>query len=391
MQRDSFAALNKEAATALADARTMRSTLHTNAVRAGDAPVAGESVSAMAEAGLFGVMSPRDVGGLELPIDDVIEVFEEVSRADGSTGWCLMAGASAAAYFGSYGGDAFVAEAFAGGVPLVAGQFAPNGVGVREEGGYRVTGNYSFGSGVDYANWVGAGFIVQPEEGSEEPAEYLFGVVPKAEAALRGNWDVLGLQSTASYDYVLDDAFSPAGASFLFGAPVRRRGGPVYELGVMALTAAGHAGWALGVMRRSIDELIEIAQTKVRMGAGSFLKDSDRFLFTLGQLESRYRASRAWVMQAFGEAETNVVASGKVDPRDSTCVRQATVHATTEAVAVIHEAYLMAGTTSLRESALQRCFRDIHAGSQHFFASPASTLEFAGDQMEQAGPTALES
>jgi alkylation response protein AidB-like acyl-CoA dehydrogenase len=60
-------------------------------------------------------------------------------------------------------------------------------------------------------------------------------------------------------------------------------------------------------------------------------------------------------------------------------VRQATVHVTQEGAAVTRDAYLLAGTTALRDGPLQRCFRDIHAGSQHFFASPASTLDMARD------------
>ena len=108
---------------------------------------------------------------------------------------------------------------------------------------------------------MGAGFLVHPPEGSDEPAKYLFGVVPKDEVELRGNWDVLGLGATASWDYGLKDAFIPENATFLFAAPTRRRGGPVYELGVVAQTAAGHAGFAIGVARRAIDELATYLDT----------------------------------------------------------------------------------------------------------------------------------
>ena len=70
--------------------------------------------------------------------------------------------------------------------------------------------------------------------------------------------------------------------------------------------------------------------------------------------------------------------------------RQATVHVTQEAADIVRQAYLLAGTSALREGPLQRCFRDIHAGSQHFFASPASTLDFARDLMAAAPESALD-
>jgi alkylation response protein AidB-like acyl-CoA dehydrogenase len=374
----------------LAAARELRSTIDANAVKAAGSPVPPETVDALRKVGLFGAMTPRELGGAELSLVDAIDVFAEVARADGSAGWCLMAGASAAAYFGAYCESEFVDELFAAGVPLVAGQFAPNGTGVPEDGGYRISGSYQFGSGIHYAEWVGAGFLVHPPEGSDAPARYLFGVVPKNMVELRGNWDVLGLDATASFDYAIQDAWVPEGATFLFAAPTRRRGGPVYELGVIAQTAAGHAGFAMGVTRRALDELAAIARTKVRVGAGSFLKDDERFLHALGTLESRYLSSCAWVRETFEAIERTAVETSRLDPRENNAVRQATVHVTQEGADIVRQAYLLAGTTALRDGPLQRCFRDIHAGSQHFFASPASTLDYARDRMAAAPESALD-
>ncbi len=371
-------------------ARDLRASIDANARKAGDAPVPTETVNAMREAGLFGVMAPREVGGAELPILEFIDVFAEVARADGSAGWCLMAGASCIAYFGSYAEEEFVSRMFASGMPLAAGQFAPNGSATVDGAGFRLTGNYQFGSGIDYADWVGAGFLVQPPEGSSDGAEYRFSVVPKDEVELIGNWDVLGLRSTASLDYRIQDVFVPKNATFLFAAPTRRRGGPLYELGVIALTATGHAGFAIGVARRALDELTAIAKTKIRMGSGSFLKDSERFLHSLGTLESRFHSAHAWVRESFSQLEANVIATGKIDPVLNNVVRQATVHVTREAADIVREGYLLAGTSALRDGPLQRCFRDIHAASQHFFASPASTLDMARDRMASAPDNALD-
>lgn len=375
---------------AIAAARELRSTLDANAEKTGSGPVPPESVQALRDAGLFGVMAPRELGGGELPLVDCLDVFAEVARADGSAGWCLMASASAAAYFGAYAGDACVEELFSHGVPLVAGQFAPNGTGTPERDGFRVTGSYQFGSGLHYAEWVGAGFLVPPAEGADEPARYLFGLVPRDQVEMRGNWNVLGLGATASWDYALDAAFVPADATFLFAAPTRRRGGPVYELGVIAQTAVGHAGFALGVVRRALDELRSLARTKVRMGASAFLVDDERFLCALAVLESRFHSACAWTRDAFARLEHAVRETGRVDLALHHEARQATVFVTQEAADVVRQAYLLSGTSGLRDGALQRCFRDIHAGSQHFFASPASTLEYARDLMARTPESALD-
>jgi len=365
----------------LSIARDLRSSIDALAADAEGSDLSQEIVDLLVAADLFGVMSPKEVGGSELPVNELLDVFAEVARADGAAGWCLMAGASTVAYFGAYAEEPVVSQLFSNGVPLAAGQFAPNGIGTPDGDGYRINGNYQFGSGMSYADWVGAGFLVLPEEGSDAPATYLFGIVPRDAVDVKGNWNVLGLINTASYDYVMSEVYVPKEGTFLFAAPTRRRGGPIFEVGVIGLTALGHTGFALGVVRRALDELRAIAKTKARMGAGIALKDSERFLYSLGTLESRFQSATAWVRRAFSELERDVHASGKVNPTLCNVVRQATVHITQEGADIVREAYLLAGTTGLRDGALQRCFRDIHAGSQHFFASPASTLDYARDLM----------
>lgn len=348
-------------------------------------PVALEVVDRLARAGLFGVMVPRDCGGLELPMLDALDVFAEVSRADGSAGWVLMAGAATIGFFGAWAGDETADHLFADGVPLAAGQFAPHGVAVPVDGGYRLTGDYQFGSGINHADWVGAGVMTQPEDGSD-PA-YLLAIMPASEAELKGNWDVLGLAATASWDYTIHDVTVPESATFDFFAPVRLRGGPTYDLGVMVLTALGHAGFAIGVTRRALDELAALAATKTRMGAGSTLAESESFQLALAGLESRAAAAAAWTRACFAEAERGAL-TGEIDPAACTRARQATVHVTREGADIAREAYLLAGTTALRDGPMQRCFRDLHAGSQHFFAGDFATLDMARDVLAAASAPA---
>lgn len=359
--------------TALDSARDLYSTIAANAERTSPEPVPTETVEALTEAGLHAIATPREVGGSELTLVEQMDVLAEVARADGSAGWCLLANSSTIAFFGAWAGDGFAEKLFADGVPLAAGQFAPNGVAVPEDGGYRLTGDYQFGSGIAHSSWAGAGTITEEPEGTDP--RFLFALMPVADIELRGNWDVLGLESTASYDYAVRDVHVTEEATFDFFAPVRRRGGPTYDLGVMCLTAVGHAGFALGVIRRVLDELVEVARTKHRMGAATPLKESDRFVYAVGQLESRFRAAKAWVHEAASAAEASVAGGGEPDLSAITACRQASVFVSQQGADIAREAYLLAGTTALRDGPLQRGFRDLHAGSQHFFASDAATLD----------------
>lgn len=139
-------------------ARDLCSTIMANAAAADESSdvLPQTTVDACFEAGLFDAAVPRDAGGAELTISDCLDLFAEISYADGSTGWCVMAGATAACFFGAYCPDSFLDEMFAGGTVLVvAGQFAPNGTAVPNGRGFHLTGSYSFGSGVAHADWVG--------------------------------------------------------------------------------------------------------------------------------------------------------------------------------------------------------------------------------------------
>ena len=78
-------------------------------------PIPRASMELLIDAGLLGLMVPRAVGGAELPLPEIVDVYEEVSRADGSTGWCYFAADCTAAYFGAYLDDAGAETVFARG------------------------------------------------------------------------------------------------------------------------------------------------------------------------------------------------------------------------------------------------------------------------------------
>ena len=169
--------------TSLLDAaRDLYATIDANAVAAASDPVPLDTVNALQGAGLYGVLVPREAGGAGLSVVDAVDVIAEVARADGSTGWCLMAGAGVVSFFGAYASEDFVSEMFAQGVPTMAFG-APTtgfGAGVRDRAGYRVSGRFGFGSGVNHARWVGvvSEYRQGPDLRDRCPADLLTELVP---------------------------------------------------------------------------------------------------------------------------------------------------------------------------------------------------------------------
>ena len=122
-------------------ARDLRTVLDAEGAKAEaeGTPMTDEAVKLCREAGFYDTLIPKDVGGAELTFNESLDVFTELARADGSIGWVVMAGSTAACYFGSWSPASFSDVMFADGVPLVAGQFAPNGTAVPGPDGYHIT------------------------------------------------------------------------------------------------------------------------------------------------------------------------------------------------------------------------------------------------------------
>jgi alkylation response protein AidB-like acyl-CoA dehydrogenase len=336
-----------------------------------------ESVKALVEAGLFRVGLPRELGGDEIDFAGAIDVWEEVARADGSAGWTLMANASAAAAASAFLSDEAVAKIF-GESPerTVGGQFAPRGTGQAEDAGFRVTGSYSFGSGTAHSAWISAGFIPfedgQPRMAESGLPDMRVGFVPREHVRFTDGWHVMGLRGTGSYDYEVEGQLIPDGFHFPLFGKVPRRGGDtfkaIFRLGMMPMTGAGHAAFALGVGRRALDEIRGMARERQRMGDPTPIGGRLTFQKEYARAEAKLRAARLLVLDTFGDAYETSRAGGAAPPEQRALLRTAAAWATEVAKDVCDFAHEKAGTVAIRDgSALQRCFRDIHTGSQHAF------------------------
>jgi indole-3-acetate monooxygenase len=331
-------------------------------------------VDALAEAELFWMLVPRELGGAEAGIDEALAVFEELAYADGSTGWSAMANATSSAFAAIYTSDEAAKAMFnADGRGIHAGMLGPVGTARLDADGFTVTGKYSFGSGCAHATWFGAG--TQEVDAGGEPLNDASGLpalrvvfLRPEQVVLRGNWNVLGLAGTGSYDYTVEEQFVAEGFSFPLLTAVPRRGGPMYNLGLFGIVASGHAGFALGVGSRALDELLALVPTKQRMGQFTSVADEQLFQHDFAMHDAAMRAARAYVFDVFGAAEAAALAGGAPSLVQQQRMRQATTYATRVAADAARFAYIWAGTGALRNgNTLQRCFRDIHAGTQHIY------------------------
>ena len=109
---------------------------------------------AIGDAGLFQLYLPSAIGGAGTPPLTTFRVIEELSKAEGSVGWCVMIANSVTLFTGWLAPE--VAREMFGQPPVVrmAGSVRPEGKAWEVDGGYRVTGQWNFASGVHHANWL---------------------------------------------------------------------------------------------------------------------------------------------------------------------------------------------------------------------------------------------
>src|SRR5690606_22591360 len=119
-------------------------------------------VTALRDTAVFALEVPAAIGGREADPVEILRAIETISRADGSTGWCVGVGVANNGAAGLMQ-EAGAREVFSDPSAPVAGVFAPSGAAGRVDGGVRVSGRWQFASGVTHCDWVWAGCMVMED------------------------------------------------------------------------------------------------------------------------------------------------------------------------------------------------------------------------------------
>jgi alkylation response protein AidB-like acyl-CoA dehydrogenase len=341
--------------------------------------------------GLFEMMVPRRLGGPQADFASHVRMIEELARHDGAAAWNVMIW-SDQGMFADYMTEETAAQILsAGSGNLIAGALNPTGRGVTVEGGYRLTGRWSFASGCEYATWLLAGFVVMDGEAphfvAEDMPELRLALVPAADCSVVDTWHAAGLRGTGSHDFEVTDVFVPEARTLvlpqLFLGPAPRDGTayrtPFADLAVMTLTAV-----ALGIARDAIESFKDVAGRVPTIGRAS-LSDWHTVQEKVGWAEALLRSARAYVYETVAEVTSAHQAGAAVSDADSAAMRLAGTFATQNAVQAVDLMFEAAGGSSVYASSrLERCFRDVHVITHHMLVSPAN-IEMAG-QFFLGGP-----
>jgi alkylation response protein AidB-like acyl-CoA dehydrogenase len=328
-------------------------------------------VDALHEAGLYRLLLPRSLGGGEVDPLSFARVIEAVARHDASTAWCLCQ-AGGCSMSAAYLPPGTAWEIF-GRDPraVLAWGPGPGARAVAVDGGYRLTGRWSFASGIRQASWLGGHApIHEPDgrprrraDGRPEARTFLF---PSAEARIEDVWQVSGLRATASDSFAVDGLFVPRERAILRDEPTERRHpGPLYCFPLGSLYASGFAGVALGLARSMLGAFVALARDKVARGMRRPLRESAVVQAEVAQAEARIGAARLFLMRSLEEIWAEVDRTGTLELAQRMRIRLAATWAINEAAQAATAIHHAAGAGAIfLSSAFDRRFRDIHAVTQ---------------------------
>jgi len=372
MQGDGAAAASEQLLT---DVRALEP-LVLEAVRGQAFEDAGELPSAVVEElhrlEILRLGAPVECGGPEIDPITQIEVVEELSRQDGSVGWCAMI-AKAGSYAAAFLAPATAQKFFGGRESCIAGLIHPMGRAEIVDGGYRVSGRFRFASGSGHATTMIGGCMVFADGelvgGDRGVPQIRVMLMDPSDCKMLDTWHTTGLAGTGSNDYDVDDVFvaadecwNPAGAMLIDR--------PMYRYPPLFLCP--HAGVPLGIARAAIDEVTRLGTHKDlfpsarRDKPGRLLGDDRRTQEAVARAEGTLGAARAYAYATVEELWETLVVGERAPQSLRARYRIMLTHVHEAGRDVVSSMYNTASTDAIyKSSPLDRQFRDIQTACQH--------------------------
>ncbi len=254
----------------IAAARAMGPALRLRRARCrADQRVPDETVAEFQAAGFFKILQPERWGGYAMDPQVFYAVGLEVARFCPSSAWILGVIAvhnwQLAVFDDRAAQDVWADDP----TVLISSSYAPVGKVKVVDGGFRLSGRWSFSSGSQHCKWVFLGAVVPTPEAPFDMANYRTFLLPISDYQIVDNWDVVGLQGTGSHDIVVDDVFVPdyrthkSMDGFLCNNPGNAvNNAPLYHMPFMQVFVRAVCTATLGACEGALEAFIEVAKTR---------------------------------------------------------------------------------------------------------------------------------
>ncbi|MFN3231851.1 MAG: acyl-CoA dehydrogenase family protein [Alphaproteobacteria bacterium] len=339
-----------------------------------------ECVDALIDEGFFRFAMPAELGGEDASSMETVEILEAITAIDASVGWNVMLGSEINA-MAAGGMDKDLAKEIylenprvimcggggTGSIPATAVKTA--------DGGFEVTGESTFISGCWNSEWC---FMPAPEveEGQDitqaDPTTTRMRFMHKSEWEILDTWDVAGLRGSGSHTVKAHKSkVRPEHVNVDLVTIPPHYDNPVFRIPIPLRLSYNKVAIALGVARGAIDAFVDLAHNKVPMLSPSKLMDRPIAQYRVAEAEAKYRAARAYVLEAMNEVEEELHGGAEMpSARTTQNARLACVFGANACMEVVDLIHNTAGTSaSYMKNPLERKLRDAHGAASHRWVS----------------------
>ena len=316
--------------------------------------------------GLMRLLVPAELGGLGRHPAEFIEFTRRVSVEHPSTGWVAMTCNEEAEIFAAHL-EAETVSGFYASHPdaVIAGSGVPRGLVRPVDGGWIVSGRWTFVSGCTAADWWVVANIVE----GTQPKKLCHILIPADPALVSDTWHTVGLRGTGSHDVVLSECFVPSHRAAVvenYSLP-KPNEHPFYRLPSGLRFPFPKTGVASGIADRAIDEFTALAESKTPLFAGSELASRPDAHAAMARAEALAGSGRAFVADQLDALWETASSGGEVTPQQHARARLACSWSVQNCIEAVETLVTAAGSTAnFTASPLGGLLNDVRAVAGHF-------------------------
>ncbi|MBI2710112.1 MAG: flavin-dependent monooxygenase [Actinobacteria bacterium] len=329
-----------------------------------------QTVADLKATGIGRMLQPKRYGGLEAHPRQFFEAVLAIAGTCGSAGW-VSSVVGVHPWQAAHWPDQVQEEIWADDPDTwISSSYMPGGTLVPCDGGYRLSGRWSFSSGSDHCQWVILGTSVDRGDGA--PPEPRNTLLRRGEYVIEDVWDTVGLRGTGSNDIVVDDVFVPEYRTldliqmFLWRSPgLATNTAPLYRMPFATLFSYAITGPIIGMAEGMLAEDIELTKKRVSKQWGKAVEDPYT-VAAIGTAACEIDACRLQLFRNLDEMMATVEGGGRITMDQRARARRDQVLGTQRAVAALDDLFDRAGAAAISaRNPMQRIWRDAHAAKHH--------------------------
>jgi len=343
------------------------------------------SIKDLEAAGFFRLLQPKRYDGLESDVVDFFTAVRLIAQADGSTGWVSSVLGVHPWQIALFDDKAQQAVWGNDSNTRASSSYAPTGKATLVDGGYQLSGKWSFSSGCDHAAWVLLGGLVFNAEG--QVVDFKTFLIPRSDYKIDDVWNVVGLAGTGSNDIIVDDVFVPDAFTLSMGETGQCRGpgqevntSNLYKLPFHSVFTSTITTPIIGMAYGAYEEHVDMQRKRVRAAyLGEKAVDDPFANVRIARASSEIDAAWALLMNNLREEQSYVERGEQIPLQLRLKVRRDQVIGTERAIEAIDTLFETSGGRALAKGTyLQRAWRDAHAGRVHAANDPERALRMFG-------------